>query len=140
MYLKLGCVIGNISEDVSGDGETTELKNNENFFFLKKKRWQYLSTGLITHCVPESELGRGDRWGHWSCPHQHTTLPQTETQDIEAYLSLALHFRENLNDTLFILLPKKAIKTETNVIKYWDAGHKIVEFDSFMALADNIKN
>lgn len=38
MHLKLGCVIGNIeniSEDVSGDGETTELKNNENF--LKKK-------------------------------------------------------------------------------------------------------
>lgn len=99
-----------------------------------------MSTGLFTHCVPESERGRGDRWGHWSCPHQHTTLPQTETQDVEAYLSLALHFRENLNDTLFILLPKKAIKTETNVIKYWDADHKIVEFDSFMALADNIEN
>lgn len=99
-----------------------------------------MSTGLITHCVPESELGRGDRWGHWSYPHQHTTLPQTETQGIEAYLSLALHFREILNDTLFILLPKKAIKTETNVIKYWDADHKIVEFDSFMALADIIEN
>lgn len=118
------------------DGETTELKNNENF--LNK---MIILVYWINYSLCSRKWARpGRSLGSLKLPTPTHNAAADWNTGYRGISESGIALQGKLEWYSVYLAAKKAIKTETNVIKYWDADHKIVEFDSFMALADNIEN